>query len=115
MLYGLISALSIFMRLMNNDLRIFINRFVIVYFDDILIYCKSLDDHIKTLCYVLNVLRNAKLYASIMKCIFCLKKVIFFLDIFFYKYHMSLFLLIIVNTLTYMVVRDVIMSSKDAI
>jgi len=43
---------------MNHALRAFIGRFVVVYFDDILMYSKSLDEHIDHLHYVLDVLRK---------------------------------------------------------
>ena len=51
--FGLTNATSIFMRLMNHILR---GKFVVVYFDDILIYRKKLDDHLIHLKSVLDVL-----------------------------------------------------------
>ena len=50
---------------------------MVVYFDDILVYNKSLDEHIEHLRCVLNVLRNEKLYVNFKKCTFCLEKVVF--------------------------------------
>ena len=75
--FGLIDAPSTFRRLMNHALHVFIGRFVVVYFDDILVYCKNLDKHIDHLHYVLTVLRKEKLYANLKKCSFCMDKVVF--------------------------------------
>ena len=65
------------MRLMNHVLRNFIGKFVVVYFDDILIYNKSLDEHVEHIKYVLAVLRKECLYANLEKCTFCTDKVVF--------------------------------------
>jgi hypothetical protein len=50
---------------------------VVVYFDDILIYRKSLDEHIKYLRAVFGVLREARLFANLEKCTFCTNRVAF--------------------------------------
>jgi hypothetical protein len=59
--FGLMNAPSTFMHLMNHILRVFIGKFVVVYFDDILIYSKSFDKHINHIRQVLVVLRTEKL------------------------------------------------------
>jgi hypothetical protein len=56
--------------LMNEVLHSFIGTFVVVYFDDILIYSKSLDAHIEHL-------REARLSANLEKCTFCTDQVAF--------------------------------------
>jgi hypothetical protein len=65
------------MRLMNEVLRTFIGKFMVVYFDDILIYSKSIDEHIDHLCAIFNALRDAHLFGNLEKCTFCTDRVLF--------------------------------------
>ena len=75
--FGLTNAPRTFIRLMNHVFRAFIGHFVVVYFDDILIYNKSLNEHVKHLKSVLEVLRKETLFANFKKCTFRANHLVF--------------------------------------
>ncbi|XP_019183732.1 PREDICTED: uncharacterized protein LOC109178608 [Ipomoea nil] len=68
--FGLTNALAIFMDLMNRVFRPYLDEFVVVFIDDILIYSKGMDDHERHLRIVLQLLRDHQLYAKLSKCEF---------------------------------------------
>jgi hypothetical protein len=68
--YGLFNAPTTFMQVMNDVLRPFLDDFVIVYLDDILIFSKSREEHIEHVKKVLDVLRKEQLFLKLSKCEF---------------------------------------------
>ncbi|KAL0546476.1 hypothetical protein IC582_016386 [Cucumis melo] len=77
MYFGLTNAPTVFMDLMNRVFREFLDTFVIMFIDDILIYSKTEAKHEEHLHMVLQTLRDNKLYAKFSKCEFWLKQVSF--------------------------------------
>jgi hypothetical protein len=68
--FGLSNALDVFMSLMNGVFREYLDKFVIFFLDDILIYSKLEEEHEQYLKIVLQVLREHQLYAKFSKCSF---------------------------------------------
>ncbi len=68
--FGLTNAPHVFMCLMNGIFRNYLDKFVIVFLDDILIYSNYEEEHEHHLRLVLQVLREHQLYANLSKCSF---------------------------------------------
>ncbi|GJT53839.1 putative reverse transcriptase domain-containing protein [Tanacetum coccineum] len=75
--FGLTNTLAVLMDLMNRVCKQYLDKFVIVLIDDILIYSKTKEDHEVYLGLVLELLRKEKLYAKFSKCEFWLQEVEF--------------------------------------
>ena len=75
--FGLTNAPAAFMDLMNQVFRAYLDKFVIVFIDDILIYSRSREEHAKHLRMVLSTLSEHQLYAKFSKCEFWLDRVQF--------------------------------------
>ncbi|WVZ52463.1 hypothetical protein U9M48_003517 [Paspalum notatum var. saurae] len=77
MSFGLTNAPAYFMNLMNKVFMEYLDKFVVVFIDDILIYSKTEEEHEEHLRLVLQKLRDHKLYAKLSKCEFWLDQVPF--------------------------------------
>ena len=77
MSFGLTNAPAAFMDLMNRVFRPYLDRFVIVFIDDILVYSKTEEEHEEHLGLALQTLREHHLYAKLSKCDFWIREVSF--------------------------------------
>ena len=75
--FGVTNAPAIFMDYMNRIFRPFLDKFVIVFIDDILIYSRTREENAEHLRTVLNILREKQLYAKLSKCDFWMSEIQF--------------------------------------
>ena len=73
--FGLTNVLAAFMDLMNRVFHLYLDQFVVVFIDDILVYSKDAKEHEHHLRIVLQTLRENQLFATLSKCDFWLKEV----------------------------------------
>jgi hypothetical protein len=75
--FGLMNASALFMDLMNRVFQPYLDKFVVVFIDDILVYSNSFEEHEEHLRQTLQTLRDHQLYAKLSKCEFWFKRVTF--------------------------------------
>nr|GEY12218.1 retrotransposon protein, putative, Ty3-gypsy subclass [Tanacetum cinerariifolium] len=75
--FGLTNSLAVFIDLMNRIFHEYLDKFVIVFIDDILVYSKTKEEDEEHLCIVMGTLRHKKLYVKFLKCEFWLGQVVF--------------------------------------
>jgi hypothetical protein len=77
MSFGLTNALAYFMYMINKVFMEYLDKFIVVFIDDILVYSRNEEEHEGHLCLVLQKLQDHKLYAKLSKCEFWLEQVAF--------------------------------------
>jgi hypothetical protein len=77
MSFGLTNAPAYFMYLMNKVFMEYLDKFVVIFINDILVYSRSKEEHEEHIRLVLKKLRDHKLYAKLSKCEFWLEQVVF--------------------------------------
>ncbi|KAL0448407.1 UNVERIFIED_CONTAM: RNA-directed DNA polymerase [Sesamum latifolium] len=78
--FGLTNAPAAFMALMNRTFQEYMDQFVIVSIDDILVYSKNREEHEQHLRILLQILKEKELYAKLSKCEFWVNQVVFSLE-----------------------------------
>jgi hypothetical protein len=77
MSFGLTNAPAYYMDLMNKDFMDYLDKYVVVFIDGMLVYSKSEEEHEEHLRLVLQKLQDPRLYVKISKCEFWMKQVSF--------------------------------------
>jgi hypothetical protein len=95
--FGLTNTLAYFMYLMNKVFMEYLDKFIVVFIDDILIFSKNEEEHDEHLCLILQKLRENQLYTKLNKCEFLLKEVHFLVTSFLKEE----FLLILIRSRMY--------------
>ena len=72
--FGLTNAPATFQSLMNEVFRPYLRKFVLVFFDDVLVYSNSKEDHWHHLCAVFKALHNEHLHLNVTKCVFGMRR-----------------------------------------
>ena len=75
--FGLTNIPAAFMELMNRVFKLYLDKFMVVFIDNILVYSRTPKKHVYHLREVLEVLRKHEFYAKLKKCEFWLEKVAF--------------------------------------
>lgn len=73
--FGLTNAPTTFQALMNQVFHLYLCKFVLVFFDDILVYSRDIEEHVCHLRIVLSILRDNQLYTNRARCQFAREKV----------------------------------------
>lgn len=75
--YIVSNAPRMFMEYMNGIIHLYLDQFMVVFIDNILIYLKSNEEHVENLRVLLQTLKEKKLYVNLSKCEFWLREVSF--------------------------------------
>ena len=75
--FGLTNAPATFQSYMNHTFKAWLRKYLSVFFDDILIYSKTWEEHLRPLDEVLGILKEQSLYAKISKCEFGMKEMLY--------------------------------------
>ena len=75
--FGLSNVPTTFSQLMNQVLKPFLGKLVIVYLDDILVYSKTYSEHVMHVCRVLETLREKRLLVNLEKSLYCQEELVY--------------------------------------